>query len=106
MKGLNDLVRQAQIMHKKMAKVQEEVKTKTVDATSGGGMVTVTATGGQTIQAVKIDPSVVDPNDVAMLEDLVLAAVNEALKMARELMESEMSAATGGMSLPNMPGMF
>ncbi len=106
MKGMNDLMRQAQIMQKKMAKAQEELKTKTVEASSGGGMVTVVATGGQDIQSVKIDPSAVDPNDLTMLEDLVLAATNEALKMAREMVEVEMSELTGGLNLPGMPGMF
>lgn len=104
MKGaMGDLVRQAQVMQKKMAKLQEEMADRTVDAAAGGGMVTVTATGRQEIKAVKIDPAVVDPSDVAMLEDLVLAAVNEALKQAKEMMESEMSALTGGI---NIPGMF
>lgn len=106
MKGMNDLMRQAQIMQKKMAQAQEELKTKTVEASSGGGMVTVVATGGQEIQSVKIDPAAVDPNDLSMLEDLVLAATNEALKMAREMVEVEMSELTGGLNLPGMPGMF
>jgi len=106
MKGMNDLVRQAQIMQKKIAKAQEELKTKTVEASSGGGMVTVVATGGQEIQSVKIDPAAVDASDVAMLEDLVLAATNEALKMAREMVEVEMGELTGGINLPGMPGLF
>ncbi len=106
MKGINDLVRQAQIMQKKMAKAQEELNSKTVEAKSGGGMVTVVATGGQEIQSIKIDPAAVDPNDVAMLEDLVLAAANEALKMAREMVEVEMGQLTGGLKIPGMPGMF
>lgn len=102
MKGINDLMRQAQIMQKKIAKTQEELNTKTVEASSGGGMVTVVATGGQEIASIKIDPTAVDPNDVAMLEDLVLAASNEALKMAREMVEVEMGELTGGMKLPGM----
>ncbi len=102
MKGLNDLVRQAQIMQKKIAKAQEELNTKTVEAKSGGGMVTVVATGAQEIQSIRIDPTAVDPTDVAMLEDLVLAAVNEALKMAKEMVEVEMGQLTGGMKLPGM----
>lgn len=106
MKGMNDLVRQAQIMQKKISKAQEELKTKTVEASSGGGMVTVVATGGQEIQSVKIDPAAVDANDVGMLEDLVLAATNEALKMAREMVEVEMGELTGGMNLPGMAGLF
>lgn len=106
MKGMNDLVRQAQVMQKKMAKAQEELKTKTVEATAGGGMVTVVANGAQEILSVKVDPQAVDPQDVSMLEDLVLAAVNEALKQSREMVEVEMSALTGGLNLPGMPGMF
>lgn len=103
MKGMNDLLRQAQIMQKKIAKAQEELATKTVEAASGGGMVTVVCNGSQVIQSVKIDPSVVDPNDVAMLEDLVLAGVNEAIKKSKEMVEVEMGGLTGGM---NIPGLF
>lgn len=102
MKGFNDLVRQAQIMQKKIAKAQEELKEKTVEASSGGGMVTVVATGAKEIKSIKIDPTVVDPADVSMLEDLVLAAVNEAMKMAGEMAEVEMSGLTGGMSIPGL----
>ncbi|THB63056.1 MAG: YbaB/EbfC family nucleoid-associated protein [Desulfovibrio sp.] len=102
MKGFNDLVRQAQVMQKKMAKAQEELKEQTVEAASGGGMVTVVVTGGQEIKSVKIDPAAVDPEDVSMLEDLVLAAVNEGLKQAKEMIEAEMSSLTGGMSIPGM----
>jgi len=104
MKGMNDLVRQAQVMQKKIAKIQEELAEKIVEATSGGGMVTVTATGSQEIKSVKIDPAVVDPNDVTLLEDLVLAAVNEAQKKARDMMESEMGAVTGGFKMPGLMG--
>lgn len=103
MKGMNDMVRQAQILQKKIAKAQEELAEKTVETTVGGGMVTVVCTGAQEIRSVKIDPNAVDPNDVSMLEDLVLSAVNEALKQAKEMAESDMSALTGGM---NIPGLF
>ncbi len=106
MRGMNDLMRQAQMMQKKMTKMQEELKEKTVEASSGGGMVTVTCTGAQEIRSIKIDSTAVDPQDVPMLEDLVLAAVNESLKMSREMMESEMEGVTGGMKIPGMPGMF
>jgi len=104
MKGMNDLVRQAQVMQKKITKIQEELSERIVEATSGGGMVTVTATGSQEIKSVKIDPSVVDPNDVPMLEDLILAAVAEAQKKAREMMETEMSTVTGGFKVPGLMG--
>jgi hypothetical protein len=101
--GMNDLVRQAQIMQQKMATMQEELKTKTVEASSGGGMINVTANGGQEILSIHIDPTVINPEDVDMLQDLVLAAVNEALKKARDMVQSEMSQLTGGI---NIPGLF
>lgn len=102
MRGMNDLVRQAQVMHKKIEKMQKELETQTVEATSGGGMVTVTANGGGEVVGIKIDPAAVDPNDVDMLQDLVLAAVAESLKKAKEMSESEMNKITGGMKLPGM----
>jgi hypothetical protein len=103
MKGMNDLVRQAQLMQKKMAKLQEELAERTVEATAGGGMVTVEANGSQEVTRIVIDPAVVDPEDVEMLQDLVLAAVNDAVKKAKDMVQSEMSQITGGM---NIPGMF
>jgi hypothetical protein len=99
---MQEMMRQAQQMQKKIAKIQEELATRTVEASAGGGMVTVTANGAAEIEDVRIDPSVVEPEDVSMLQDLILAAVNEALKKARELRESEMSKVTGGMKLPGM----
>lgn len=103
MKGMNDLVRQAQLMQRKMAKLQEELAERTVEASAGGGMVTVEANGKQDITRIAIDPAVVDPEDVEMLQDLVLAAVNEAIKKSKEMVESEMSQITGGI---NIPGLF
>lgn len=103
MRGMNDMLRQAQMMHKKMSKLQEEMAARTVEATAGGGMVTVTATGASELVGITIDPAVVDPADVAMLQDLVLAAANEALKKAKDMMAAEMSQITGGL---NIPGMF
>lgn len=100
--GMQDMMRQAQQLQKKMAQVQQEMANTEVEASAGGGMVTVSATGSLEIRAIKIDPSVVDPEDVQMLEDLILAASNEALKKAREMMESEMSKVTGGLNLPGM----
>ncbi|QJT10524.1 YbaB/EbfC family nucleoid-associated protein [Oceanidesulfovibrio marinus] len=102
MRGMNDLVRQAQVMQKKIQKAQEELAEKEVEASVGGGMVTVVATGSQEIKSVKIDPQAVDPEDVPMLEDLVLAAVNEALKKSKDMAEEEMGALTGGMKIPGM----
>ncbi len=100
---MNDLIRQAQQMQRKMAQIQEEVGNQTVEASAGGGMVTVTVTGNQEVTGIAIDPSVVDPNDVDMLQDLVLSAVNEGMKKAKKLMEDSMSEVTGGM---NIPGLF
>ncbi|NDV26498.1 YbaB/EbfC family nucleoid-associated protein [Desulfovibrio sp. JC010] len=103
MKGMNDLVRQAQVMQRKMAALQEELKTREVESSAGGGMVNVKVNGSSEVLEIKIDPAIVDPEDVEMIQDLVLAAVNDANKKAKAMMESEMSAITGGM---NIPGMF
>jgi DNA-binding YbaB/EbfC family protein len=96
------MMRQAQMMQKKMQQIQEDMGKRTVEATAGGGMVTVVATGSQDIVSVKIDKTVVDPTDVDMLQDLVLAAVNDALKKAREMQQSEMAAITGGLKIPGL----
>jgi len=101
---LNNLMKQAQQMQDRVKKLQEEVGQKTVEASSGGGMVTVVANGRQEVLSIKIDPSVVDPSDLEMLQDLVSAAVNEALRKSQELMKEEMGRLTAGMGLP--PGMF
>jgi hypothetical protein len=82
--------------------VQDELANKTVEATAGGGMVTVTANGRQEILAVKISPEVINPQDSAMLEDLVTAAVNEALRSSRELLQEEMTKITGGLRIPGL----
>ena len=102
MKGMSDLVRQAQVMQRKMEQLQKDLAEQTVEASSGGGMVTAIANGAQELVSVSIDKTVVDPEDVDMLQDLVLAAVNEALKKAKELNEAEMGKITGGMKLPGM----
>lgn len=102
MRGMNDMMRQAQMMQKKMQQMQEEMTTKTVEASSGGGMVTVVANGSQEVLSITIDKTVVDPNDVEMLQDLVLAAVNDALKKAKEMQQAEMSAITGGLKIPGL----
>ncbi len=102
MKGMGDLVRQAQVMQNKISKLQEEVGRRTVEAAAGGGMVTVTANGAQEILTIKIDPAVVNPEDVDMLQDLVLAAVNEAMKKAGDMMKEEMAQVTGGIKIPGM----
>ena len=94
--NLNNLMKQAQKMQKDMAKLQEELEQKTVEATAGGGAVAVVATGKKEIKEITIKPEVVDPEDVEMLQDLILAAVNEALRKADEMVSSEMSKITGG----------
>lgn len=101
---ISNLMKQAQQMQERVKKLQEEAGGKTVEASSGGGMVTVVANGRQEILSIKIDPSVVDPSDLDMLQDLVTAAVNEALRKSQELMKEEMSKLTSGMGLP--PGIF
>ena len=101
-KGLGSLVKQAQKVAAEMARVQEELAGKTVEASAGGGMVTVVASGKQDIVSIKIDPEVVDANDVEMLEDLVLAAVNDALFQAKQMVTEEMSKLTGGVTMPGL----
>ena len=104
-KMLGDLMRQAQKMQEEMMKAQEEAKKKTVEATAGGGMVTVVASGANEIISIKIEKDVVNPDDVEMLQDLILAASNEALRRAHELVSDEMSKLTGGLQIPGMGGL-
>ncbi|HEY7829664.1 MAG TPA: YbaB/EbfC family nucleoid-associated protein [Solirubrobacteraceae bacterium] len=105
--NMQQMMAQVQKMQRDMATVQEELKQETVDASAGGGMVTVTVSGDLVIQAVKIDPSAVDPDDVEMLSDIILAAANEALRAAQELAGKRMEGITGGMDLGGMglPGL-
>jgi hypothetical protein len=100
--GLGQMMKQAQKMQAKIMKIQEEMGDRSVEASAGGGMVTVTANGKQEILSIRIEPEVVDPEDVEMLQDLVAAAVNEALKKAQEMVAEEMAKVTGGMQLPGM----
>jgi hypothetical protein len=100
--NIGQIMKQAQKMQEQMARVQEELANKTVEATAGGGMVTVTANGKQEILAMKISPEVINPEDSAMLEDLVTAAVNEALRSSRELLQQEMTKITGGLRIPGI----
>ncbi len=105
--NMQKMMKQVQKMQTDMAKTQEELKTKTVEATAGGGVITVVANGSLEITEIKIKPDAVDPEDVEMLEDLVLAAVNEALRKAQDMANSEMQKVTGGLNLPGMPpGLF
>ena len=101
--GMQQFMRQAQQMQVKMAKLQEELATKTVEASSGGGAVTAISTGNQLLSAIKINKEVVNPDDVEMLQDLIMTAVNESLKKSKAMSEEEMQKITGGVS---MPGLF
>jgi nucleoid-associated protein EbfC len=101
-KGFGNLMREAQRLQQQMAAVQEEVAQKKVQATAGGGMVTVEANGKQEIVSIKIDPEVINKDDAQMLEDLVLAASNEALRKARELVQQELGKLTGGLKIPGL----
>lgn len=104
-KMLGDIMREAQKLQSKMQEMQEEAKNKTVEASSGGGMVTVTANGAGEIIAIKIEKDVVNPDDVEMLQDLILAAANEAIKRAHEMVSEEMAKLTGGLQLPGLGGL-
>lgn len=95
--NMGNLMKQAQKMQKDMEKLQAELQERTVDASAGGGAVSVVATGKKEIKEIVIKPEVVDPDDVEMLQDLVLAAVNEALRKADEMVNTEMSKLTGGL---------
>jgi DNA-binding YbaB/EbfC family protein len=102
MKGMGNLMKQAQKLQSRMLKLQEELGERTVETASGGGMVTVVANGRQQIVSIRIEKEVVDPEDVEMLQDLVLAAVNDALTKAQEMVSEEMSKVTGGMNIPGL----
>lgn len=104
-KMLGDIMREAQRLQAEMAKMQEEAKKKTAEATAGGGMVTVMASGAGELISIKIEKDVVNPDDVEMLQDLVLAASNEALRRAQEMVNEEMSKLTGGLQLPGLGGL-
>lgn len=100
--SMANLQRMAQQMQQEMARIQGELETTTIDGSAGGGVVTATVTGKQEVVSIVIDPSAVDPADVDMLQDLVVAAVNDALRASRELAEQKMAAVTGGLRLPGM----
>jgi DNA-binding YbaB/EbfC family protein len=102
MKGMGNMMKQAQKMQAKMMKLQEELANKTVESSVGGGMVKVVANGRQQVLSLVIEPEVVDPDDVDMLQDLVLAAVNDALNKSQEMVSGEMGKLTGGMSIPGL----
>ena len=100
--GMANLQRMAQQMQQEMLRIQTELEAALVDGSSGGGVVSATVTGKQELVSIKIDPSAVDPDDVEMLQDLVVAAVNDALRASKELAEQRMAAVTGGLRLPGM----
>ena len=99
---MNPMMQQAQQMQLELARAQEEIQSMTYTATAGGGMVEATAVGSGSIESLKIDPEAVDPEDVEMLEDMVLVAVNEALRGVAEAGERRLASVTGGMSIPGL----
>jgi DNA-binding YbaB/EbfC family protein len=101
-KGLGNIMKQAQLMQQKMARMQQELETREVEASSGGGMVTAVVNGKQQVISLKIEPSVVDPEDLEMLQDLVMAAVNEAIKKSQDMIQEEMAKVTGGLNIPGL----
>ena len=99
---MKNMMKQAQQLQAKMMRMQEEVGNRTVESSAGGGMVKVLANGRQQVLSVTIDPEVVDPGDVEMLQDLVVAAVNDAMGKAQEMMAAEMGKLTGGLKIPGL----
>ena len=97
-----NMMRQAQQLQQRLAKIQEELETATVEATAGGGMVKAVVTGKQTVASITIDPEAVDPDDVEVLEEMVMAAINEALLKSQELASQKMAAITGGLNIPGL----
>ena len=102
MKGFGNMMKEAQKLQAQMEKMQEEIGKKVVEATAGGGMVTVQANGKQELLSIKIDAEVINKDDAQMLEDLVLAACNEALRKSRELVQQELGKLTGGLKIPGL----
>jgi len=102
MKGMGKMMKQAQQLQSKMLKLQEEMADKTVETSSGGGMIKVVVNGRQQVLSIQIEKEVVDPDDVEMLQDLILAAVNDALIKSQEMATQEMSKLTGGLNIPGL----
>lgn len=102
MKNMNDIMRQAQVMQNKIAKLQQQMAEQTVDASTGGGMVKIVMNGRQELQSITIDPKVMEDKDVEMLQDLIVSAVNEGVRITRASLEREMANLTGGIHLPGM----
>jgi len=101
-KGLGNVLKQAQQMHAKISQLQEEMAEKTIEASSGGGMVNIVMNGKQQVVTIRIDPEVVNREDIEMLQDLIVAAVNEAIRRSQEMMAEEMKKITGGLSIPGL----
>ncbi len=102
MKGMGNMMKQAQKLQAKMMRLQDELAEKTIESTAGGGMVKVVANGKQQVVAIQIEKEVVDPDDVEMLQDLIMAAVNDALTKSQEMVSAEMAKLTGGLSIPGI----
>ncbi len=102
MMDMQQMMKKAQQMQSKMSEVQDELSNKTVDASAGGGVVTVTVNGDQEVVDIDIEPDAMDPEDPEMLEDLILAATNEAMRKIQDLISEEMNKVTGGMNIPGM----
>ena len=102
MKGMGDMMKQAQKLQARMLKIQEELAEKTVESAAGGGMIKVVANGRQQIVSIRVEKEVVNPEDVEMLQDLILAAVNDALTKSQEMVAAEMGKLTGGLSIPGL----
>ncbi len=105
MKGFGNMMKQLKLIQQKMQKIQEELANKVVEGSAGGGMVIAKVNGKQELIEIKIDKEVVDPEDVEMLQDLIVAAVNQAIKKSQEMMNEELSKLTGGLGI-NIPGLF
>lgn len=101
-KGLGNIMKQAQMMQQKMARVQQELEGRQVEASAGGGMVTAVVNGKQQLVSLRIERGVVDPEDIEMLQDLVVAATNEAIKKSQDMMQEEMGKITGGFNIPGL----
>jgi DNA-binding YbaB/EbfC family protein len=102
MKNLGNIMQQAKKIQERLANIQEEMADKTIEGSAGGGMVTVVANGRQEVLSLKIEPEVVNPEDVEMLQDLIQAAVNDALRKSQEMVQQEMAKITGGLKIPGM----
>lgn len=102
MGNMGNMMKQVQKMQQEMAKLQAELEERTVESASGGGVVNVVVSGKKELREIKINPAAVDPDDVEMLEDLILAAVNEGLRKAEEMVAGEMAKITGGLNIPGL----